>query len=277
LLLNEISNIEKEIIDILIIGIMRALSITFVIFINVMFACQKEDPKPGEGVNYNEPPGKLRRTIGSYDTSGIHVFYAMDYLYNENQQMVKEVHYLDEAIPENIVMYYEQFFDEDGRLAERKHYAENVRKTGFELRSSTLYSYRNDKLIGEILYDPSSNVNAETEYLYTTLETYDLTVMRWSQPTNSTFAIDSSFFQNGLLRKNIYYQDGRLFRQYEYSYDDEGRLIEKWFLDSYYKANDSIGVEEKYIYNKLGQHVRTDVYDPWWGYAYRQSLLNEYY
>ena len=66
---------------------------------------------------------------------------------------------------------------------------------------------------------------------------------------------------------------------YTYEYDNEGKLLNKKWINGIVNHPDGVqeGIEEEYFYNERGQLIESRYYNPHWHFAYVDKKVYEYY
>ncbi|MFW5700226.1 MAG: hypothetical protein ACOCWM_00925 [Cyclobacteriaceae bacterium] len=238
------------------------------LFILFLIACNKEEPE--SEIQYFEPEGKLQSKISCYDLDCNQPIGGTIFFYNKDSNIIRKNVYLGTIKDINLVAYHSLCYD-NGKLISDLRYFRHNRDYDFKPVSITTYYYEFDRLIKTRNQIYSDSTNSELNISYFEINDIDLVVKN-----SENKYIDSLFYKDNKLIEQRIWEREVLFRHYKYEYESN-KLIKKIFMDSYFKISNKTGIEEEYFYNEDGQLEKVKIFDPWFGFAFKQIILYDYY
>ena len=255
---------------------MRFNNIFFVCVLLLAFSACTED-EVASALTY--PEGKLKRvsTYGiAHDNSvAEEPYHRSEFFYNSDELLVKEENYFQD---DHNYRYFEYTYDEAERLIIKSQNVINPDNETYRTLGYFTYEYDNTgRLIAQsyILNKDGSSRNT-VNYLYLG----DTLKIGQGQRDSLVYI----YRHNSLSEEKNFEFAGEMNEPmlnywYTYEYDNEGKLLNKKWINGIVNHPDGVqeGIEEEYFYNERGQLIESRYYNPHWHFAYVDKKVYEYY
>jgi hypothetical protein len=240
-------------------------------------ACSEEEV----GIEIIYPEGKLKEIV-IYDAVDLdRPARLAKFFYDADTQLVKEEYYM---YPDELYSYYDKTYDEAGRLVRQRQYILTSGTSNYRTVGYTTYEYdAKGKLVKQFYTKDQEGDGSCLNYLYLG-DTAEIALTC----TESLMVKDSTthiYHKEQLVRESFYSGNHgvkklSLIYAYRYEYDQEGRLIKKYWIDGIPNTtsnNVEPGVAEEYFYNDANQLIESRRYDPYWGFDLAEKKEYVYY